>query len=83
MGVRVRGARGAQVRGLRMSDDAIRAVEVRAELRQLKTKSDGSVDWIFNVPEFCIPQTKVVLDWLQCDLRLVVENDNITQKGGD
>lgn len=45
-----------------MSD--VKAVEVRAELRQIKTMADGTVNIVLNLPEDCMPQVKVMLDWL-------------------
>ena len=50
----------------------IKAVEIRAELRQIKTMVDGSANIVLNVPEDCREQVKVMLDWLQHELRAVV-----------
>ena len=50
----------------------IRAVEVRAELRQIKTMVDGSVNVILNLPEDCREQTKVLLDWLNLEVKAVI-----------
>jgi len=50
----------------------IRAVEVRAELRQIRTMVDGSVNVILNIPEDCKEQVKVLLDWLGKELRVVI-----------
>jgi len=55
-----------------MSD--IKAVEVRAELRQIKTMADGTVNIILNLPEDCKEQVKVMLDWLDLELRALIEN---------
>ena len=52
--------------------DKIRAVEVRAELRQIKTMADGSVNIILNLPEDCKEQVKVMLDWLGLELKGVI-----------
>ena len=41
----------------------IKAVEVRAELRQIKTMADGSVNIVLNLPEDCREQVKVMMDW--------------------
>jgi hypothetical protein len=54
-----------------MSD--IKAVEIRAELRQIKTMADGTVNIVLNLPEDCRPQVKVMLDWLDYELRGVLE----------
>ena len=46
------------------SGKAIKAVEIRAELRQIKTMADGTINITLNLPEDCKPQVKVLLDWL-------------------
>jgi hypothetical protein len=46
-----------------MGDNEIRAVEIRAELRQIKTMADGSMNIVFNLPEDCREQVKVMMDW--------------------
>ena len=53
--------------------DRIKAVEIRAELRQLKTMVDGSVNVTINLPEDCREQAKVMLDWLHLELHGVLE----------
>ena len=50
----------------------VKAVEIRAELRQIKTMADGSVNLILNVPEDCREQIKVLLDWLGMEVKLIV-----------
>ena len=50
----------------------IKAVEVRAELRQIKTLVDGTVTITLNLPEDCREQVKVLLDWLGLELRGVI-----------
>ncbi len=56
-----------------MSDnDKIKAVEVRAELRQIKTMADGSVNIVLNLPEDCIEQVKAMLDWLGLEVKAVI-----------
>ena len=50
----------------------IKAVEVRAELRQIKTMADGTVNIVLNLPEDCKEQVKVLLDWLGLELKLVI-----------
>ena len=56
-----------------MEKNEIKAVEIRAELRQLKTMADGSVNVTINLPEDCREQAKVMLDWLHLELRGVLE----------
>ena len=53
--------------------EKVKAVEIRAELRQLKTMVDGSVNVTINLPEDCREQAKVMLDWLGLELRGVFE----------
>jgi hypothetical protein len=50
----------------------VKAVEVRAELRQIKTMADGSINIVLNLPEDCKPQVKVMLDWLALELLVVL-----------
>ena len=52
----------------------VRAVELRAELRQIKTMVDHSCNITLNVPEDCKEQVKTMLDWLGNEVRLVIEN---------
>jgi len=51
----------------------IKAVEIEAELKQIKTRVDGTVDIVLNLPEYCIPQAKVLLDWLNSMVHCVIE----------
>ena len=51
----------------------IKAVEVRAEVRQIKTMVDGSVNVVLNIPEDCLEQVKVMLDWLNLEVKAVIE----------
>ena len=55
--------------------DDIKAVELYAELRQLKTMADGSVNVIINVPEDCREQVKVMFDWFHLMLHCVIAVD--------
>jgi hypothetical protein len=50
----------------------VKAVEIRAEIRQIKTMADGSVNVTLNLPEDCKPQVKVMLDWLGLEVKAVV-----------
>ena len=53
--------------------EKIKAVEIRAELRQLKTMADGSVNVTINLPEDCREQAKKLMDWLGMEIRGVFE----------
>jgi hypothetical protein len=55
-----------------MSKREIKAVEIRAEVRQIKTMADGTVNVILNLPEDCKEQCKVLLDWLGFEVTAVV-----------
>ena len=50
----------------------INVVEVRAELRQIKTMADGSINLVLNLPEDCRDQVKVLLDYLGMEIRAVI-----------
>ena len=53
----------------------IHAVEVRAEIRQIKTMSDGSINVILNLPEDCKEQAKKLIDWHGLEVKAVIAND--------
>ena len=57
--------------------DKIRAVEVRAELRQIKTMADGSVNVVLNLPEDCLEQAKVMMDWLNLEIYGVLARERL------
>ena len=50
------------------------ALELRAEVRQIKTMADSSVNVVLNVPEDCMEQVKVLLDWLGLEVKVVIVN---------
>ena len=52
--------------------NSIKAVEVRAEVRQIKTMADGTVNIVMNLPEDCKEQVKVMLDWLGLEIKAVI-----------
>lgn len=51
---------------------AVKAVEFRAEVRQVKTMADHTVNIILNLPEDCIEQAKVLMDWLGLEVGAVI-----------
>ena len=55
-----------------MAEQDIKAVEIRAELRQIKTMADGTVNITLNLPEDCKEQVKVLLDYLGLELIVVL-----------
>jgi len=52
--------------------DEIHAVEIRAELRQVKTMADNTFNVTLNIPEDCREQVKKMLDWLGLEVKAVV-----------
>lgn len=56
-----------------MSDE-IKVVEIRAELRQVKSMVDGTFNIVLNIPEDCREQVKVMIDWLGLEVRAVITN---------
>ncbi len=54
---------------------AIRAVEIRAEVRQIKTMADGTVTVTLNLPEDCKEQAKVLMDWQGLEVKAVIAHD--------
>jgi len=54
-----------------MSDP--KAVEIDAEVRQVKTMADGSVNVVFNLPEYCMPQAKILMGWVREMVTAVVQ----------
>ena len=55
--------------------DDVKAVEMRAELRQIKTMADHTLNVVLNIPEDCLPQVKVLLDWLGLEVRVVIASE--------
>lgn len=58
-----------------MKAKAVKAVEVRVEIRQIKTMADGSVNVILNLPEDCKEQIKVLFDWHGLEVKAVIANE--------
>jgi hypothetical protein len=56
-----------------MTSENIKAVEIHAEVRQLKTMVDGSVNLTLNISEDCMEQVKILLDWLGLEVKAVIE----------
>lgn len=51
----------------------VKAVEIRAEVRQIKTMVDGTISIVLNLPEDCREQVKVLLDWQGLEVKAVIE----------
>jgi len=56
-----------------MMTTEIKAVEIRAEIRQIKNMVDGSFNLTLNIPEDCLEQIKVLLGWIPGEIRAVIE----------
>ena len=54
--------------------DKIKAVEIRAEIRQIKTMVDGTISVVLNLPEDCREQVKILLDWQGLEIRAIIAN---------
>ncbi len=61
---------------------SIKAIEIVAEVRQLKSMADGSINLTLNLPERCKEQAKVLLDWLGLEVKAVIANDKKGKKKG-
>jgi preprotein translocase subunit SecA len=61
----------------------VKAVEIRAELRQIKTMADHTANVTLNVPEYCREQVKVLLDWLGLNVGVVIVGVPPEQKRED
>lgn len=56
-------------------DKIVTSIEARAEVRQIRTMADGTINLILNLPEDCIPQAKAAMDWIGLEVRLFLIND--------
>ena len=51
----------------------VKAVEIRAELRSVKTCVDHTVTITLNLPEDMSPQAKVLLGWIGNEVKAVIQ----------
>jgi hypothetical protein len=56
-------------------DKDIKAVEVRAELRQVKSMVDSSVNITLNIPEDCIEMAQVLLGWIGKEIKVYLMDE--------
>jgi hypothetical protein len=54
------------------------AVEIRAELRQIKSMADHTYNVVLNVPEDCLEQVQVMMAWLGDEIGVVAVNQTRT-----
>jgi hypothetical protein len=55
-----------------------KAVEFEAEVWQVKTMADGSVNVVLKLPEYCMAQAKELMGWHHLLVRCIaaLENEN-------
>lgn len=51
----------------------VKAVEIRAEVRQVKSMVDHTFNVTLNIPEDCTEQAKVLLGWVGDEVKAVME----------
>ena len=61
-----------------MAKDKIKAIQYRAEVRQIKTMADHSINVVLNFPEDCREQAKVLLDWQGLEVFGIICDEPIT-----
>ncbi len=47
-------------------------VEFVAEVRQIKTMADHTINITLNIPEYCTEQAKKLLDWLADEVKVII-----------
>lgn len=52
------------------------AVELDAELRQIRSMADGTYNIVLNVPEYCLPQVQAMMGWLKSLVSIVMVNED-------
>ena len=52
----------------------VKAIEIRAEVRQVRGMADHSVNVTLNLPENCLEQAKILLGWQGDEIKAVIEN---------
>jgi hypothetical protein len=52
---------------------AVKAVEIRAELRQVKSMVDHTYNITLNLPEECLPQAQQLMAWIGNEVKAVIE----------
>ena len=52
----------------------VKAVEIRAELRQVKSMADHTINITLNIPEDCLPQAQTLMGWILDEVHVVMVN---------
>jgi len=58
------------------------AVDFEAELRQVKTMADGTVNVTLNLPEYCLAHAQTMMAWVGKGVRVVAEVQDDTVEVG-
>lgn len=56
------------------------AVELEAEMRQVKSMADGTYNVVLNVPEYCLPQVQAMMGWLKSLVKVVMVDEDAKSK---
>jgi hypothetical protein len=54
----------------------IRAVEIQAELRAIRTLSDGTFSVQLVLPEYMLEQVRIMMGWIKDEVRCIIEDEN-------
>lgn len=55
---------------------AVKAVEIRAELRQIKSMVDHTYNLTISIPEDCKSQAQILLGWILDEVHILIEKEN-------
>jgi hypothetical protein len=53
----------------------IKAVEIQAELRAIRTLSDGTFSVQLVLPEYMLKQIQIMMGWIKDEVRCVIEDE--------
>ena len=57
------------------------AVELEAQVKQVKSMADHTYNLVLNVPEYCLGQIQQIMAWIDDQVRLVVVNEPKNKSG--
>ena len=57
-------------------------VKFDAELRQIKSMSDGTFNLVLNIPEYCLTETQTMMAWLKGQVDVAIVFDKQTGANG-
>lgn len=64
-----------------MTKQKTKAIELRAEVRQVKSMVDHTINVTFNLPEDCREQAKILLDWQGLEVFAWISDERIQIAG--